>query len=439
MAQEMNENILLINIHSSRNSGDGALLQVTLQQLVNNFPDCRLTLCMDDPESHLGKEQTIYSIFSWVHPFTSDGKSRWNFFRLAWLLPASLFPIVGRRIIKRPVWLLTPPSLRKIVSAYTEADLVVSKPGGFLYSSGRGVNLLIALYSVILALFAGKLVYIFPQSIGPLNHQWERHILRWMLNHVRIVMVREPISMQLIQKCGVNNPRCYVIPDVAFAMPSLGREAGEVWLQQNGIDPKGGYPLLGMTVFNWGAMNPRFGMQSAYEVACASAIRYFVEFYRGRVILFPQVWGPLISQDDRITARRIFSLLPDLADFVNMVEEPLPAELLKSVYGWMDVFIGTRMHSNIFALSEGVPVIAIGYQQKTEGIARMVGVEKWVIDIQQVQGNELVEKLKELWMERQAWRVSIRQAIPNLIKEANRAGKIVADDFFELQKVNQVE
>jgi colanic acid/amylovoran biosynthesis protein len=281
-----------------------------------------------------------------------------------------------------------------------------------------------------LALLAGKPVYMFPQSVGPLHRPWEGRLIRWLLERVRIVMVREPISLRLIQECGVRNPRCHLMPDVAFALPAAGREAGETWLRELGIDLPEKHPRLGMTMVNWGAQNPRFGLQTRYEAACAAAARFFIERYHGRVILFPQVWGPLASQDDRIPARRLAAQLADLADAVIVVEQPLPAGLLKSVYGWMDLFIGTRMHSNIFALSEGVPVIAIGYLHKTEGIACMAGVGEWAVDIQSMDEAVLVEKMRALWAERQAWREHILQVVPGLIRQARQAGKMVADDFF---------
>mgnify|MGYP000347195664 CR=1 FL=1 len=60
----------------------------------------------------------------------------------------------------------------------------------------------------------------------------------------------------------------------------------------------------------------------------------------------------------------------------------------------------------------------------------MVGVERWVIDIQQLHGNVLQEKLAELWLVRQEWRLVIQEKLPILLKEASAAGKMVADDYF---------
>jgi colanic acid/amylovoran biosynthesis protein len=353
------------------------------------------------------------------------------------LLPVTLLPLLVYKFSNKKIWLFSPKSIRAIINSYLDADLVISKPGGFLYSSGRGISLLVAVYSIVYAQLAHKPIYIFPQSIGPFRHRWEKRLIHWMMERVRILMVREPISYKVVKGIGVKNQKVYLIPDLAFALPDAGYEAGGSWLLKHGKNPQIGLPLLGFTMINWGAQNTNFNLQSEYEDACAKAIRYFVEQIKGNVLLFPQVWGPLSSQDDRIPAHRILEKLADLSSGVMVIDEPISAELLKSIYGRMDLFIGTRMHSNIFALSQGVPVIAIGYLHKTMGIARMVGIEKWVIDIQQTQGNALRDKLAELWPERLVWREKIQHCVPDLIHEAQAAGKMAADDYFDYSKATQ--
>ncbi len=433
----MNENVLLINIHSSRNLGDAALLQVTMEQLEKNFSACQVTLSMDDPESHTGTGKVVQSMFSWVYRLNSEKRQGWKYINLAWLVPATLFPLMSERLTGARRWLFTPPKVRKIVNAYLDADLVVSKPGGFLYSSGRGISLLVAIYSILYAVLAGKPVYILPQSIGPLKRWWEKQLVKRLLEKVRIVMVREPVSMQLLKDIGVRNPNCQLVADMAFAYRAADAEAGREWLVRHGLNPQIGFPMLGMTVINWGAQFGGYSLQDKYEEACRLAIRHFVEKINGRVVIFPQVWGPLPSQDDRIPAHNILDRLPDVSAGVKVVDQPIPAELLKSIYGWMQLFIGTRMHSNIFALSQGVPVIAIGYLHKTRGIAEMVGIEKWVLEINETSGTILKQKLIELWPERQAWRNKILRRANELARQANSAGSIIAKDYFETRKKAQ--
>jgi colanic acid/amylovoran biosynthesis protein len=184
-----------------------------------------------------------------------------------------------------------------------------------------------------------------------------------------------------------------------------------------------------MTVIRWGAQNPRFTRQAEYEAACARAARFFIEQHDGQVVLFPQVWGPSVSQDDRVAARRVAEHLHDLNRVVFMIEDPLSPDLLKAVYGLTDLFVGTRMHSNIFCLSEGVPVIAIGYQPKTRGIIQMVGLERWMIDIERVSGQALIGLLEALWNERDSVREHLRRTIPLLVQQGSQAGVMIAADY----------
>lgn len=425
-------NILLINVHSSRNAGDAALTLATLQQLRQNFPGCRITLAMDDPDQPDPDVTVVPSLFAWVKPTSVDGSTHWRKSALIWLPIATLTPLFSRHILNRVFFGLTPAFLRPLLCAYLDADLVVCKPGGFLYSSSLGLTFVISVFILALAWITGKPFYIFPQSMGPLVRPWECWLLRWILSKARVVMVREKASLNLLNRCRFTHPQLHLLPDTAFTFKGAPFGEAEAWLRSQGIDPEKDRPLLGLTAINWGAQNPGFTRQSEYESACAAAVCHFLEDHCGKVILFPQVWGPTAAHDDRVPARRIAAQLAGLSKTVTMVEQPLPPTLLKSVYGRMDVFIGTRMHSNIFAMSEGVPCLAIGYMHKTRGITEMTGMSEWVLDIGDVTSGALTEKLEGLWQARQAVRQALRQVLPSLVEQARQAGKLVVSDFQSL-------
>ncbi len=48
-----------------------------------------------------------------------------------------------------------------------------------------------------------------------------------------------------------------------------------------------------------------------------------------------------------IVSQRVgyISRLSDISDSILLVEQQLPPELIKALYGHMDVLVGTRMHS----------------------------------------------------------------------------------------------
>lgn len=429
----MTTRVLILNVHSSRNAGDAALAHMTLKLLEEQFSPLQATLSMDDPASHSGAGTAVGSLINWLKSTLPGEKPKWKKWNLVRLVPATLIPVLSFRLFRRAVYVFTPQALRNLVDAYLRADLVVSEAGGFLYHSGSGLTLLVAFYSLALALLVGKPLYIFPQSIGPFHKKWQCTFARWVLNRARIVMVREPISLEQIEACGVKPDMCRLVPDLAFGFESAAVDDAEGWLVRQGIDLSQDRPLLGFTVINWGAQNRQFNLQGRYESAIASTARFFIENYGGKVVFIPQVWGPLPSQDDRTPARRIAAHLDSLASRVLVIEEPLAPDLLKAVYGRMDLFIGTRMHSNIFALSEGVPVIAIGYQHKTKGIARMLGLEEWVIDIQQVDEVGLNNLLGDLCDKKETLRRKIQAGMPAIIAGSQQAGRLVATDFASLK------
>jgi polysaccharide pyruvyl transferase WcaK-like protein len=188
---------------------------------------------------------------------------------------------------------------------------------------------------------------------------------------------------------------------------------------------------MGITAMNWQAQNLSIDGQMRYEQALAMAARYFVEQCDGRVLFFPQVCGPTADQDDRVPARRVASALAGMGDRVVVVQEALEPDLLKSVYGLMDVFIATRLHSAILAAGSGVPTLAISYHFKTRAIARRLGIEQWVVETGTVEADSLVKCLAELWSSRVAVRADLLGRLPDVKREAERAGALVAADFAE--------
>ena len=420
-------NILLINVHSSYNAGDAALTQATIDQLRSHFPGSSITLFMNDPKSHQGTEQTAESFLTWVN---RPGKQ--SLLRLIWLVLISIIPALTQRIFGRSLNLPIEPELNSKIKYFTDADLVVSTAGGYLYSYGKGRALLTLFYTMALAILAGKPLYLFPQSYGPFQHWFEYSLARIILSRARAVMAREPVSYQFLEILRIPPAILHLVPDVAFSFEPAPTSEAIAWLQSHEISIDESMPLLGITPIDWQAQYSEFTKQNRYEEALAAAIRKFSLDFNGKAILFPQCWGPTDAEDDRIPARRIAQLVGDPDTKPLVVEIPLQPALLKSLYGQMDIFIGTRMHSNIFALSQYVPILAIGYLHKTQGIATTVGIGEWVVDISEIEVDKLSSMMTNLWSGRKEYREKLKERMGGVIAQSLHAGEIVAQDFNKL-------
>ena len=209
--------ILIINLHSSRNAGDAALALTAIQQLRKNFPNNQITLSMNDPSSHHGEESIVGSFMYWFQSDYGEGVFKPKFVTIFQLGLGSLITVTLFRFFNREIMLFVTKEQKTFLKAYLEADMIVSAPGNFLYSSGKfGFALITALFSMAFAIFAKKPLYLLPQSIGPFRYAWERHFVKWVLSQARIIMVREPVSMAQLISFGVKHPRLYQFSDLAF-------------------------------------------------------------------------------------------------------------------------------------------------------------------------------------------------------------------------------
>ena len=426
--------ILLVNVHSYWNAGDNALTQEALRQLAEEFPQASFTLAMNDPTSHEGRGKAVGSFTAWVKPTVDRDSAGWRWRAFPGLILHSVLALAGYRLRGRPWYAFTPPEQRNLLEAYLEADMVVSTAGNFLYTSGwLGLPFLLALFSMFFGWLAGKPLYTLPQTLGPITRKRELLLTKYVLSRMRIALVRDPISAEVWQKWQVQGPQWDLYPDLAFAFAeNQGQAEAKAWLAEFGVRGAPHEACLGVTLINWGAQDQTFSLQSVYEDAIEAAIRDFLQSHGSKVLLFAQVHGPTSAQDDLIPARRVLARLADLRDQVVLVDRWVPPYVLKAAYGRMDLFLGTRLHSNIFALTEGVPVVAIGYQYKTRGIMRMLGLEPWVLDIGEVHREALVRLLHQAWVERDSTRVQMREVIPQISRQAATAGALIASDFFSL-------
>jgi hypothetical protein len=55
------------------------------------------------------------------------------------------------------------------------------------------------------------------------------------------------------------------------------------------------------------------------------------------------------------------------------------------------MFIGSRMHACIAALSQGVPTVGLAYSDKFRGVFESLGLERLVADLRALEAGEVVE------------------------------------------------
>ena len=404
--------LLLLNAHSPRNAGDLAILEASLACLRTAFPAASITVAINDIDDALLPADVLYvrSLTRWLVALHADGTWRWHkalapLFAL-WLGVAALaYRLLGVQLLP------SGRSRQALMCAYYDADLVAVIGGGHLYAPHRfNIAFLWLWAGLACAVIMRKPLVLLPQSFGPLPGRFQRALLRWLLDHSQFVATREYRSLQLLADIGVKQ-RVLVLPDLAFCTEQAPLDALATLpaLAQARCTQR---PLIGVTLMDWGGQNARFQQQQQYETAMVALIEHMIDRYDAQVALFAQCVGPTPAQDDRLVATRIAARLPGRA--LIRADQPLAPAVLKTAYAQLDLLVATRMHSAIFALSAGVPTLAIGYLHKSTGIMEMLGLVAHTLDIADANTARCLAHFEALWAARADVRLLLAQRIPAL-------------------------
>lgn len=103
-------------------------------------------------------------------------------------------------------------------------------------------------------------------------------------------------------------------------------------------------------------------------------------------------------------------------NFIVRKDDWSPIEI-KGLINNFDIFVGTRMHSNIFATSMGVPTVAIAYEKKTNGIMETVGLDNYVEEIDTIKSSTLIEKIDSCLANKEKIRTHLEKRILEIRKD----------------------
>lgn len=289
-----------------------------------------------------------------------------------------------------------------VARAIRRADLVVSCGGSFLHDI-YAKNLNPRLATMHLCRRAGVPYAIFGQSIGPLVAPLSRMGAREVLDGAAWIGVRDPASAEVVRSLGVGVP-VYLGVDAAV----LGIGVG---------GPRSDGPTLGVTVRHWhfpGA-NDAPAMQAVYERDVAAACRAWVAESGGEVRFLSNCTGfGGYAQDDRVAARRVAANVPGA---VVVEADDLGFAEVRGMAGACDFFLGTRMHSLIFATTAGVPAVGIAYEFKTGEWMESVGLGNAWVDISDT--GTLAERVVEGWRAREESKGRLATLLPAIRTRAN--------------------
>ena len=390
-------NILVVNHHGD-NRGDEAALRGLAEGMRRHLGDIRLTVIhqYSDPGSEVALQVPV----------------RYLSMRLGVLGFAALTAYTALRSFRIDVGRALRGRVGDIVRAYSEADLVISAPGGPYFGDIYADHEIAHWLFVWLAHVRGAKVVLYAPSLGPFRNRLLNPIRRIGFSWFDVVTVRESMSADMLARLTNGSLRAAVTADSALQhSPQL---AGNIPILQR----NDGALLLAVAVRDPGPANPR------HDQAIVLAITEACRLHPVDVVFLPQVHGPRHRDEPylRSLAQRV-----EHARSVVVIDDNATSDVHREVVARADVVMAGRYHPAVFAVASATPVVVIPYEHKARGLAEAAGIGSWVIDASDVTAEKLTRLLLDLVAQRAEVRNTLLGTGPLMIAEAGRTSSLAAE------------
>jgi len=346
--------LVIAGYYGFGNWGDEAALAVLIRYLREALPQARIVVLSNDPVQTARLHGT-------------EAINRWNLFKI-------------RRALAR-------------------ASGFLLGPGSLLQDATSTRSLLYYLGVVRLAQHYDLPIYLIGQGIGPLRSQRSERWVAKTLQRARLVLVRDRASYQWAE---AHHARVLLGEDLALLAdltPSPfpeGKRSSPYLSRSLSVYGEGQGEVRARRV----GLSLRPGLSPRNIEALRRAMRTLSAN-------FELLFLPFQADQDR-------AVLQELALTIPVVEAHGPADLLRAMQS-VDIVLGMRLHSLVFALLCAVPFCAISYDPKIEGfLHRLEEVCEysvpWWSASDSLDESALVQHIFELATQGAALRERLRQA-----------------------------
>lgn len=380
------------------------------------------------------------------------------------LLIRSLLWAFFRRFFKRDIgWLVE----KQLLKQMRRADAVIVFIHDTYSDNRRTLSVIEHILEMSTAFLLNQNVMVWNSSIGPLRKWFTKRVGQALFKRAAAVTVRETKSLEMLRQAGIENPNISAAPDTVFLLKPASKSRVDEILENESVQP-GDAPFIGVCVGRefpmakqeQGSWGPRIARQVyrfmeyclpdmlAYKLAClaekkrlasphtiaqkkalARLVDYLAENFDATILLIshiilPEKEGYTDMRDERIDAKAVFDMVKDQTR-VRLLKGVYTTEEVKGVVGRCDMLMGARMHICVASVSQSVPTLAITYNYKFYGMMAYVGQEQWVCD--RISVDEIKPRLRQMWDERDRIRLSLKEHMTDVNRDALAHARIVAD------------
>ncbi len=400
------------------NMGVAALAEASIKCILNRWPDAEVTLlgsthtACTDKLTISGREVKVNKI-----PI----RFCWNVF----LLCHFVVLFVNAVLLKALPWNWSKKlfsTINPYVRVILETDVVLDITGGDSFSDIYGMHRFVwGFFRKWLVLLFNKDLIMLPQTYGPFKRRLTRTMARYILKKASLVYSRDRTGVEDVKKLlnDPENDKVRFAPDVAFVLDPRepqNTEISELRKLRTEDAIVVGLNISGLLYNGGHTRNERFGLKTDYRQLVCQVARRLLENDRVKLLLVPHVLHPAsVKINDVVACLALYEQLDrEYNGRIFLVKGEYDQGEIKYVIGLCNFFVGSRMHSCIAALSQGIPAIGLAYSSKFQGVFSSVGCSQFVVDMRQKDREEILDAIAKLFQQREFMLEHLKKTLPRI-------------------------
>lgn len=293
----------------------------------------------------------------------------------------------------------------EIIKLFKNSDIFIDGGGSLLQDVTSSKSLYYYLILTDLAKRMGLITALYSNGIGPINSPFNRYLTKRVLEKTDFLSVRDEDSRAFLKNMGIRKKDIFLTVDPALILEPALEERGKEILESEGIDIENINSIVGISVRPW--------VQNYREV--------FAKFsdFISRELESDILFIPFHGEDDIEESLKIIKLMDERAHIIKGSYNP---KELMSIIKRLNLLVGVRLHSLIFAAAVGTPFCGLSYDPKIDGFLKMFEMEP-IGYMENMDLDVMCSRVKGLWVNRESISSNINEKVINLsanIKQHNR-------------------
>lgn len=247
---------------------------------------------------------------------------------------------------------------------------------------------------------AGKPFIFMPQAFGPFKSEQSKAAMRDIIQHARLIFVRDPVSLEHLQSCVPSLPEHVVLtPDFTI-----------------GLHAKMNDEVPAMPS-HYAALIPNSKVVSKYNHANAEQQRaiYVAAFAAAANRLTSMgIKVILVNHEGKEDAELCREIAAQADCQIVQIDDPLA---VKALIGGAQLVISSRFHGAVNALSQGVPCIATSWSHKYHAMMADFGMASFCVT--DLNSDTLLSSLQQL-IDNKAELTDVLKQYAERLKEQNQ-------------------